>query len=126
MDIRSAQNQFAHQISQSNTYGMIYLELKDTLNEAIFLGLNHHGIHSRSLLRNEFKLEACWHNVSSISSNKQRQITLTIKNGNKNIQTHIYYTDSMNYNRYCLRLLRLFCNHFLKFPPSELENIPKL
>jgi len=28
MDIRSAQNQFAHQVSQSNTYGMIYLELK--------------------------------------------------------------------------------------------------
>jgi len=28
IDIRSAQNQFAHQLSQSNTYGMIHLELK--------------------------------------------------------------------------------------------------
>ncbi|CAF4355157.1 unnamed protein product, partial [Adineta steineri] len=54
VDTRSAQNQFVHQISQSNTYGMIHFELKNTLNEAIYLGLNHNGIHSRSLLRNEF------------------------------------------------------------------------
>jgi hypothetical protein len=62
-----------------------------------------------------------WHNVTSILSNKQRQITITIKNGNDNIQTLIYYTDSSNYNRYCLRLLHLFLNHFSKYSPNELE-----
>ncbi|CAF4117294.1 unnamed protein product, partial [Rotaria sordida] len=98
----------------------------NALNEATCLGLNHHGIHSRSLLRNEFKLEACWHNVISILSNKQRQITITIKNGNMNIHTLIYYTDSTNYNRYCLRLFLLFSHHFSKFIPNEIENIPKL
>ncbi|CAF3596914.1 unnamed protein product [Adineta steineri] len=126
VDTRSAQNQFVHQISQSNTYGMIHFELKNTLNEAMYLGLNHNGIHSRSLLRNEFKLEACWHNIISISSNKHRQITISMKNGNTNIHTLIYYTDSSSYNRYCLRLLHLFSNYFLKYSPSQLENIPKL
>ncbi|CAF1513818.1 unnamed protein product, partial [Adineta steineri] len=91
-----------------------------------YLGLNHNGIHSRSLLRNEFKLEACWHNIISISSNKHRQITISMKNGNTNIHTLIYYTDSSSYNRYCLRLLHLFSNYFLKYSPSQLENIPKL
>ncbi|CAF4639609.1 unnamed protein product, partial [Rotaria sp. Silwood1] len=98
----------------------------NALNEAICLGLNHHGIHSRSLLRNEFKLEACWHNITSILSNKQRQITITIKNGNMNTHTLIYYTDSTNYNRYCLRLLLLFSNHFSQYVPNEFEHIPKL
>ena len=28
IDKRSAQNQFVHQISQTNTYGMVHLELK--------------------------------------------------------------------------------------------------
>ncbi|CAF3865424.1 unnamed protein product [Rotaria sordida] len=126
IDLRSAQNQFVRQISQINTYGMIHFEIKNALNEATCLGLNHHGIHSRSLLRNEFKLEACWHNVISILSNKQRQITITIKNGNMNIHTLIYYTDSTNYNRYCLRLFLLFSHHFSKFIPNEIENIPKL
>ncbi|CAF4547392.1 unnamed protein product, partial [Rotaria sp. Silwood1] len=69
LDKRSAQNQFVHRISQINTYGMTHFEIKNALNEAICLGLNHHGIHSRSLLRNEFKLEACWHNITSILSN---------------------------------------------------------
>ncbi|CAF1049627.1 unnamed protein product [Rotaria sordida] len=105
IDLRSAQNQFVHQISQINTYGMIHFEIKNALNEATCLGLNHHGIHSRSLLRNEFKLEACWHNVISILSNKQH---------------------STNYNRYCLRLFLLFSHHFSKFIPNEIENIPKL
>ncbi len=62
-----------------------------------------------------------WHNVTLISSNKQRQITIAIKNGNINNQTLIYYTDSTNYNRYCLRLLHVFLNHFSKFSPTELE-----
>ncbi|CAF1213950.1 unnamed protein product [Rotaria magnacalcarata] len=125
IDIRSAQNQFVHQISQLYTYGMIHLEIKSALNETICLGLNHTGIHCRSLLRNEFKLEACWHNITSIVSNKQRQITMTIKNGNMNTHMQIYYTDSTNYNRYCLRLLHVFLNHFSKYVPSEIENIPK-
>ncbi|CAF3192546.1 unnamed protein product [Rotaria socialis] len=126
IDIRSAQNQFVHQISQLNTYGMIHLEIKNALNETICLGLSHTGIHCRSLLRNEFKLEACWHNITSIVSNKQRQITVTIKNDNINTHMQIYYTDSTNYNRYCLRLLHVFLNHFSKYVPSEIENIPKL
>ncbi|CAF1138129.1 unnamed protein product [Rotaria sp. Silwood1] len=126
LDKRSAQNQFVHRISQINTYGMTHFEIKNALNEAICLGLNHHGIHSRSLLRNEFKLEACWHNITSILSNKQRQITITIKNGNMNTHTLIYYTDSTNYNRYCLRLLLLFSNHFSQYVPNEFEHIPKL
>jgi hypothetical protein len=28
IDIRSAQNQFTHQLSQTNTYGMMHFELK--------------------------------------------------------------------------------------------------
>jgi hypothetical protein len=32
IDPRSAQNQFAYQLSQSNTYGMIHLDLKVWIN----------------------------------------------------------------------------------------------
>ncbi|UJR08722.1 hypothetical protein I4U23_012979 [Adineta vaga] len=126
IDKQSAQNQFVHQLSQSNTYGMTHFELKNTLNEVTHLGLNHNGIHSRSLLRNEFKLVACWHDILSISSNKQRQITITTKHGSTNIHTLIYYTDSASYNRYCLRLFQLFLNHFFKYSSNQSENIPKL
>jgi hypothetical protein len=64
--------------------------------------------------------------VTSISSNKQRQITITMKNGSTNIHTLIYYTDSTSYNRYCLRLLNLFSNYFSKYSSKQFENIPKL
>lgn len=53
-----------------------------------------------------------WHHVTSIASNKQRQITVTIKQGTNSVRTLIYYTDSTNYTRYCLRLLRLFFEHY--------------
>ncbi|CAF4022120.1 unnamed protein product, partial [Rotaria magnacalcarata] len=36
-----------------------------------------------------------------------------------------FLRDSTNYNRYCLRLLHVFLNHFSKYVPSEIENIPK-
>ena len=36
IDIRSAQNQFVNQISQTNTYGMIHFELKVYLMRRLF------------------------------------------------------------------------------------------
>jgi len=44
-----------------------------------------------------------------------------MKNGTINIHTLIYYTDSTNYNHYCLRLLHLFSNYFSKYSPNQLE-----
>lgn len=62
-----------------------------------------------------------WHTITSITSNKQRQITLSYKNGSTSRHSLIYYTDSTNYNRYCLRLLNVFYEYFSKYPPNENE-----
>ena len=126
IDSGSAQNQFVHQLAQCNNYGMTHLEMKNTLNDTVFLGLNHQGIHCRSLLRNDLQVETCWTQITSISSNKQRQITVTIKQGNSNVRTLIFYTDSTHYNRYCFRLLQFFHNSFRHTSTMELPTIPKL
>jgi hypothetical protein len=126
----------------SHCYSII---VKNTLNETICLGLNYHGLHSRSLLRQDFQLDtwsvdyACtsfdcsfslllllllffffsWHEIQTLTSNKQRQITVTIKSGNTSLRTLIYYTDSSNFNRYCLRLLRVFFEHYRQLSSSQ-------
>ena len=65
-----------------------------------------------------------WPTVSSISSNKRRQINLLVKPTNDHLRTLIYYTDSTNYNRYCFRLLQLFSNHFRSVSIAKITRIP--
>lgn len=69
-----------------------------------------------------------WSSISSISSNKSRQINVNIKPTGDQRRTLIYYTDSTNYNRYCRRLLEIFFENYRSFslPSTKTKRIPSL
>ncbi|CAF1289011.1 unnamed protein product, partial [Didymodactylos carnosus] len=117
LDPSVAREEFIKEISELDSYGIEHFLVKSTMNTPVYIGVNYRGLHTKSTGQSSFKLDANWDNVIAINSNKQRQITISI-NKNNHRSSFIYYAESANYNRYCVRILNLFRNYFLKHNPQ--------